>query len=235
MGWVLALRTHVSFVCLLITIASFKLNGWDESVWLCSFFVFLSCSSSMLYNDWIDRDHDKRKGKYFTSEKEKYFFCYVVIFYLAQIAYCVYLFKINNFYGIIGLCMMILGVLYNYVRNFDLLSNLIVSLSFALTCLFAITNSYTLEGIVWMVFIFLTAYAREIIKDLIDMGIDKGYKRSMALRFGTKTTSISAAYILVWSMILLFFIGKIALAYSVPVFIYVIYLATKIVFFIHIF
>ena len=127
----LAGRPLTGFYAFLLTIASFVVRG-EDALWGVSILagvVFWGLTMSiMLFNDWVDREHDLKKGKSFANEHADELIRYWVRLSSVTAMALVVL----SWYSVpvASLCAMvwIVGVLYSYIPHWYLVQNIIVAL-----------------------------------------------------------------------------------------------------------
>lgn len=152
--------------------------------------VFCGISATMVWNDFVDRFHDKQKGKVHALNNP------TAHSNLAQCLWCISVLSatlissLGNYWlllGIIALC--IVGLAYHRTYTVLGLSMLCVGVSSSAISLFAFLAGEPRNpslGIVLFFSIALSLMARETLKDLEDIEVDKGYKCTIPAVLGRK-------------------------------------------------
>jgi len=168
--------------------------------------VFCGVSATMLWNDYTDKQHDARKGKMHAqyhsqrySTLARWLWCIC--------ASCVVWADGQNKYwlslGIFTLCLA--GLFYDLTYRVTGLSMVVVGVASASVTLFALLLDQPrqpLFGFVLFVSVTLTLWAREILKDLDDTVVDRGYKRTLPAVWGRKTATLACGIMLLASTLI---------------------------------
>jgi 4-hydroxybenzoate polyprenyltransferase len=175
----------------LLTIIGFRLGGEARSLecgLAATIFAFVTMSI-MIFNDYIDRNHDRKKGKLAVSENPKkflYYWCGLNILTLAVLAGLIWL---NIWAALFCMLVWIVGICYSFIPNWYLVQNLIVAACSASPVLCGYRKDSNLASIIIIFLLFASLiYISEIYKDTKDRVIDKGYKETMPVRLGHKRT-----------------------------------------------
>lgn len=164
--------------------------------------------SIMSFNDYIDRFHDRKKGKFFASEHTEelsiylYFLCGITSFLLSGLA----LFSYQT--AIFCLTVWIFGLLYSYARRMLLFQNCIVAACSASPILAGMVyHGYLLlKPSVIFVSLFFLILRKEIYLDTKDSQIDEGYKATLPVRNGNIMTAFDTIpMVYAWSIPLLLY------------------------------
>lgn len=136
----------------------------------------------MMFNDWVDRWHDRKKGKTLVSDHESEFRKHL----LAHAGVLLFLLSvIANFFDpwVAGFAagVWVIGLLYSYTRQWFVVQNVIVALCSASPILCGAVHAGELTAPVGVVFLALATLImmREILKDIEDAPIDGGYKKTL--------------------------------------------------------
>lgn len=217
--WLKAFRLKMAVFAILLVMCSFVLENEtiDIYVWLIALVVTLGTINTMLTNDYVDREHDKLKGKNFASENENVLFPVVVILWAIIIMLSLVVMFYSRYQGGILLVCAYVGIMYSFTRKFPMLSAFSVALASALITLLPLAKSGM--SVVLFSSTFLFIFAREIVKDVDDKKIDerideKGnvYKKTLPVILNTETALIIAGFVLcagiICSWFLIPFTGK---------------------------
>lgn len=178
---------------LVLPIVSFR--SFEGAPWALRLTTTLSFAgltmSIMVFNDYIDRHHDRQKGKYFASEHPQEVLTYWTRLNLATGSALLYVGYHDI--GLASFCVMVwlLGLFYSFVPHWYVAQNLIV----ALCC-----GAPALCGAVWArkfdsdhlatFSLFATLlFISEVYKDIEDARIDTGYKDTIPVRNGHVATA----------------------------------------------
>ncbi len=201
--WLKAFRLKMAVFAILLVMCSFVLENEtiDAYVWLIALVVTLGTTNTMLTNDYVDREHDKLKGKTFASENEHVLFSVVVILWAIIIMLSLVVMFYSRYQGGILLVCAYVGIMYSFTRKFPMLSAFSVALASALITLLPLAKSGM--SVVLFSSTFLFILAREIVKDVDDKKIDerideKGnvYKKTLPVILNTETALILAGFVL---------------------------------------
>jgi hypothetical protein len=172
-----------AFILTLIGFSFYKTSVWHIAI-LTSLGFTISTASIMTFNDLIDKEHDKKKKKYFASINLKKLYRYwSIITSLAVLILCIIIFF--DFYLFL-FCFFILGLglFYSFIPNRCCANNMIVAFCSASPVLAGMI--YFKEINFYPIISFITFFGiimiREIVKDIEDRQIDPGYKKTIPIR-----------------------------------------------------
>jgi len=213
-AWIRSFRLPVVILAVLLTVVSFKISDQIDSVLLPALTVAITAIGYMLQNDWRDRFHDMKKGKFLASRAPKQFLALTITVWIAALVCTALMWKQDYRLSWLPISVIMLGLVHPETRHFFLLPQITTSLITASTVLFPMFLGRGSETL-WLLFtsVALIIFSREIIKDLDDMHIDKGYKRTLPLAIGGQNAATVAVGILAMSSFALlalphlFFIG----------------------------
>ncbi len=154
MGWILALRLHISVLAGLLAVASQKICKQEVNVSI-AVFVATAAAATMVHNDWRDRFHDLRKGKSFALTHAPFFLYFVVILWMLAGGQTVFLWKTKTFFGILSVAIMALGMIYSETRKMPFVPGLVVAIASASPSLYSLSRSTVALPIA--IFTFVTA------------------------------------------------------------------------------
>lgn len=205
--YIKVLRLPIVFMAGLCCFVSFKVSHVSYSVVLPVLFMLFMSSTCMVQNDWRDRDHDKRKKKYFASEKPFRFLAFLSVLWLATLILGIALYLQQPKFIFIILFSLVSGITYSETRKIAVVPNLLVALNAGATTLFPVFISDAPPLIIFMFFsVTAIIFAREIIKDVEDVECDVRYKKTLPILIGKKLSkSIAGIIIILASIISLIF------------------------------
>lgn len=200
--WVKALRSIIFILSGFLTLVGFHI-GRIEISWLVVCTVMLITCASMLQNDWRDRYHDIRKGKLLVTAHLKTFLIVLVTFWISTLFLILWVCQWNIMAGLILVAMALSGLIYSEVRKIPLLPLLLVVATFSSSSLLSLAmggDSYR----VTLLFIssVLIVSGREIMTDIRDVEIDRGYKATLPILLGIpKAKFLACTLIIVGSIV----------------------------------
>ncbi len=163
--------------------------------------------ATMIWNDYCDREHDKKKNKFFVSLNAKFYKIYAVTIWVLSLGVILFQYTIiKNIYLTLAFILYILiGIFYSQARKYFILSIIVVTFSVASGALVPLLISGT--NFIYTIHIFfiilLMIFVRELIKDISDVEYDKGYKKTLPVYFGKKFSYNLIIFILTISFILM--------------------------------
>ncbi len=184
MSWIAALRLPVCIMGVVFSILGFKLAG-IEQFWAVPVAIFFIGISTMLQNDWRDRFHDIRKGKFFAFQHERMFYRVLSVSWMITGTLVLHVFAEGVMMGIVLMTASFCGFLYSELRLVPLAPIVLVSLMSGIPILLPVAAGMGNMRI-WTLFFatLLIVFGRELTKDIEDMGIDRGYKWTIPLALG---------------------------------------------------
>lgn len=201
MRWIIALRPGCGALMGLLVISGFYLT--EQTInWYIIAVVFCITSTAMLWNDFYDKELDFGKGKTLAIEYPKQFIFYSTFFTVVSFALSILVAYQDLFSGLLCFALLVISLIYNNIQNIPVVKNLSISISAAVVLLFPLFkngNDLILWGMLVSVFVIISA--REYMKDVEDMEVDRGKKRTLALLMGSK---ISPKTVRLWKNILSF-------------------------------
>jgi 4-hydroxybenzoate polyprenyltransferase len=182
-------RPSTGLYAFLLTLIGFDFyENTPSAVVLLTGITFTGITMSiMIFNDWMDRDCDRAKGKTFASKHS-----YQLIQYFGWVVGATALTLISIAYWSLPLAFFcisvwIIGILYSFVRRLYLVNNLIVAICAGSP---ALCGAVFHEEIRWItactagIFASLV-FINEQYKDVKDVKADQGHKETMPSRCGT--------------------------------------------------
>lgn len=215
MEYLKALRPVMGIFSSLLCLAAFRLqaptffqvNPTQVVVLLIA--VFCGTSATMVYNDFVDREHDLRKGKCHAYES-KYAYADLAKRLYVVCAFCSAFSGSGISLGVICFCM-VLGIYYSStyrVRHLSMVTVGICSASPTLFALFVPSPRSIGLGVTLFLGVFVTICARETLKDIEDAEIDRGYKATIPAIWGISVGRKVAASILLGGSVPLLLLTK---------------------------
>ncbi len=195
MQWLNAMRPLCGMSTALLVISGFR-HGHQPIDWSVVIAVFFLTSMAMLWNDYHDRELDKAKGRFLASHHPVWFLRYALAFAVISFGLSVLVLFHNPSFGMLCMGMWITSLAYNKAQHNPLAKNVIVSLNVAATVMFPLL----LDGkilVLWLMAgsIVVIISAREFVKDVEDMEVDRGKKQTLALVMNSRINKKSAIYL----------------------------------------
>ena len=181
MQWLSATRPSCGAVTALLVILSF-LYAHQPIDWRVVVAVFFITSMAMVANDYQDREIDVAKGRPLAARYPVWFRYYALAFILISLGLSVMVWCHNSNFGMLCIGMWFTSIAYNKVQYNPVAKNIIVSFSVGATVLFPLlAGSAVFE--LWFIslVIVLIITVREYMKDVEDLDVDRGKKRTLAL------------------------------------------------------
>lgn len=165
--------------------------SWGVSVLTAVSFSGLTMSI-MVFNDWKDRHHDRKKGKFLASEHPKEFLGYWMI--LSAVTSGLLMLVAVQDPWLAGFCAFVwgVGILYSYIPHWFITQNLVVALCGGAPALCGGVHSRELNADSVLTFLlFMTLlFMGEVYKDIEDAWMDVGYKATLPVRLGLVRTVV---------------------------------------------
>ncbi len=202
LGYVKALRLPVCILGGLLVVVGYRLAGLGLSgAILPLVYTVVVASATMVWNDWRDRFHDVRKGRTFALQAGNKFLVFALSLWAVCLAFATLLLVGNLYQGILAFATLAAGLIYSETRMLLFVPNTMVALVSASPVLYATPVTYNAT----MIFLATACaiYAREIIKDMEDIGADEGYKRTLIQLAGERVACVVVSGFLALSAILL--------------------------------
>lgn len=187
MEWIKAFRPHALALAGLIAWLSYRLSE-KKANWLVIITVISITAMTALINDYVDREHDLRKGKELALKKTATFKLIVKICVSAALTLLILLtfnFNVPVASQALLWLMFLLGIIYSHLRSFPCATLLASGTGWSIITLVAIDNTACQQS-VWALF-WSTAFlitASENLCDMIDHRIDIGYKATFPVLAG---------------------------------------------------
>lgn len=173
---------------LVFPLVGFALYGevpWNIGVTTAIAFAGLTMSI-MVFNDWKDREHDRKKGKCFASEHSAALCSYWV--WLSAVTGMFLLWLAMQDIHVAALCAVVwcVGIAYSYVPHWYLVQNVIVAVcaSSPALCGAVYYGSVNAECALTFLLFMSLLFMAEVYKDIEDAPIDSGYKATLPVRIG---------------------------------------------------
>ena len=190
-----ALRVKMGVFALALCVASASLHGlsWaDSRLWLVAATCAWAPGAIVALNDWVDREHDRAKGRTLASDRPSAWIAWTLGLWLGYGALLIGVGVLApQALGWLG-AMAALGAVYSWLRAAPLVSGLTVSLSYALIVPAAASLGQGFEPRTWTMAltIALAVYGRETIADLEDLPVDRGYKATLPVLLGASRAAL---------------------------------------------
>lgn len=178
-AYIKSLRLSTGISASLLSYSAFILAHQDTP-WSIVISIGCICSATMAWNDYRDRENDRKKGKVFASNNPQPFLVFCLMLWTMACSISIYATYLYSFANTQLLWLGIfIGVTYSETRKLFLLPAVLVALATALPSMLAYKAEYQ-NGVLLLSFaIFLFIFARENIKDIEDKKIDTGYKNTL--------------------------------------------------------
>ena len=189
-------------------LAGFKATAKINSSAVCSAAAFFFVTASiMAFNDFVEHDHDRKKGKYFASVYTWLLLFAIMVCALAVLVCLTILAIINWPVAVFVAFVWIAGLLYscNIVRRWYIAQTIIVAILSACPLLCGTIFSGQISALTLTVFVllFVLILIRELAKDVEDAPFDPGFKETFPVRKGVPMTAF-VSLILVQVAMLIF-------------------------------
>lgn len=193
LAWLKLLRPTTALLAAIFTIVAFRVTH-QPIPWIAVITVMALASTAMLTNDWRDRYHDALKGKTLPVEYTRRFVILLSCAWSISIILIGFSFLLNG--TKIGLVLMMIAIaclLYSETRKIVLLPCTFVALVAASPILLPVAIGVPVGDVLQLfLFAFFVVFGREILKDIEDMGIDRGYKWTFPIAIGRFWSGIIA-------------------------------------------
>lgn len=193
LAWLKLLRPTTALLAAIFTIAAFRV-AHQPIPWIAVIAIMVLASTAMLTNDWRDRYHDVLKGKVLPVEYPRRFIILLSCAWSISAMLIGFSFLLHGIK--IGIVLTIIAVacqMYSETRNIVLLPCTFVALVAASPTLLPVTLGAPVSDILPLfLFAFFVVFGREILKDIEDMGIDRGYKWTFPIAIGRFWSGIIA-------------------------------------------
>ena len=192
--WIKPLRLQVGCLASLLTVAGLRVAGITSTMWILPTTVFAITCATMVQNDWRDRFHDVEKGKDLAFRYAKGFLALTIFAWATAIALTAVMWLMDGRLAVLAVLVIIVGMTYSEARQIAGASTLLVAVTSASPALFPVFIEKGSLG-TWLLFLSaaLVILGREVTKDIDDMNIDAGYKKTIPLLVGESRARVSAA------------------------------------------
>lgn len=202
-AWIKALRLPISILAGLLTVVSFKLVGLTSRSWLPALAVVAIACAHMVQNDWRDRFHDLKKGKDLAARHPRAFFVFTAIVWSIAAFLTLAVWRQDDRMGLIPACAMLVGFIHPETRRILLMPTTLGAITAASPVLFPVLVGNGSSAI-WLLFVAtaMVIFAREILKDLDDLSVDRGYKWTLPLKIGVDRSYTLVAALCLGSVVI---------------------------------
>lgn len=187
-------RPHTGLYAFLLALVSFGFFGWkDWPVALLTSVVFgLLTMSIMTFNDYVDRDHDVKKGKTFARDYRDALWRFWRSEALAVLVLLTALMYIAPHVAAFCLLVWLVGLWYSFIPHWFLVQNVLVALCSGSPALCGMVNAMMWDAKSVATFTLFTALIlfSEVNKDIEDHTIDIGYKSTVPVKWGARPASL---------------------------------------------
>ncbi|MCX6826425.1 MAG: UbiA family prenyltransferase [candidate division Zixibacteria bacterium] len=193
MGYIQALRLPVCLLAGMLTLCGFQLAvGSIQGAWLPALVVVVIASSTMVWNDYRDREHDRKKGKDFACLNRWRFLAFGLTLWFVSIALSLAIGVFESWtMACLALGITASGLVYSETRLVPFVPNALVALTAASPVLFPLAaGHHDFRLLLFYLAVTLAIHAREIAKDFDDVDIDPGYKWTLLQRVGQRRSLV---------------------------------------------
>lgn len=197
-----ATRPKMSIFGLLLFLASAQYvhaRWMDPLLWLTAMTIVPSICAIVITNDYIDRDHDRKKQRTLASEHPTTTLAVALSLWTIALLLILWIYTLNSTTAAILGVMSGIGLIYSWMRRVPLLSGLAVSLCYALLCplayQFDTAQTNPLHIAAATLTVFCAVHGRETLADLDDQHIDQGYKATMVVTLGALNARVIMALV----------------------------------------
>jgi 4-hydroxybenzoate polyprenyltransferase len=192
MKWINAMRPSCGILTALLVISGF-FYAHLRIDWIVVVTVFFITSMAMLINDYYDRDIDVAKGRLLASSQPVWFLRYALTIIVASFGLSIIVWLRNPYFGMLCMGMWFTSIVYNKVQRNPLAKNMIVSMNVGATILFpSLIGNNVFELCLLATCITCIVSVREFMKDVEDIEVDRGKKRTLALVMNSRLKRNSA-------------------------------------------
>lgn len=202
LGYVKALRLPVCVLGGLLVVVGYRLAGLElAGATLPLIYTILVASGTMVWNDWRDRHHDVLKGRTFALEAGKRYLVFAVVIWAICLVLATAILIRDPHQGILAFATLVAGLVYSETRMLPFVPNAMVAFVSASPALYALPVTYNAS----VVFLATACAicAREIIKDMEDIGADEGYKWTLIQLAGERGACVAAGTLFILSAVVL--------------------------------
>ena len=165
-----------------LTIVGFNLYGSIEILTFITAICFAGITGNiMLANDLYDRKNDVRKGKTLAAENPRKLFIFWMVFNASLVAGLAVI-SVQDFnLALFCVVVWLVVLLYSLTRRMVVINNLIVAVCSAAPILCGAVHMGVVDerSLRIAISIFSIIFARELFKDIEDVGSDVGYKSTI--------------------------------------------------------
>lgn len=202
-----ATRWPICLPSALMVIVSFALAQMPLSEALqVAIAVFFIAASTMVVNDYVDREADHTGGRdSIAYDQPRCFLGFTVTMWTLSFLTSLWLVSLSWRFSLLALALCILGIVYSFSRKILLLPSVIVAGTTALAASFPLTVVWIPEVAVFVGVAFLAIFGREEVKNLADWMQDQqtGWKKTLPCSIGKASGSIVARIFWVVAILLL--------------------------------
>lgn len=181
MKWVRAIRPSSGATTSLLVVSGFRHSDLPVN-WAVVITVCLLTCLAMVWNDYHDRDYDIAKGRVLANTNPIQFHRLALLFASVSLTMSGYVWWGKPSFGFLCFAMWVACMVYPFAQNNALSKNLIVSLTMAATVMFPIMDGVSVPRL-WLMAALITIIVsiREHAKDVVDVEVDRGKKKTLAL------------------------------------------------------
>lgn len=219
-----SMRIITVLMAVFMTALSFKIADLPLP-WYVLCFVFFAGCAVMVHNDLVDAEHDVARGKGFALTHKRNFRLFSWTLWGLAAVFAGITFRQNLSWGLLSAVLIVLGAFYQFTYTVPGLSALFVAGMAADAVLYSLLEKPTWMG--WVLFAGVAVFilGREILKDIIDLPWDVGYKRTLPLLMGINKSSLMATTLYLLAILLAAVLNARAL-FALP-FLWILYASMK--------
>lgn len=172
--YLVAMRPASGIFSFIIVLISFKgINFSLNQIISVALTEMVIVSYVMAQNDLDDYETDLLKGKDFVKNNKLAFSQFVLILRLIALFFAVSLVFANVNFALLALFHLFVGAYYSKTRHLPIINNLAVAITAASSSIFPLmVGHFSKTSLAITISVFLIIFAREIIKDIEDLGHD---------------------------------------------------------------
>jgi 4-hydroxybenzoate polyprenyltransferase len=146
--------------------------------------------SIMVFNDYVDRHHDRKKAKTFASEHPRELLQYWGVLNGITLGLVGMLAMWDVWTALFCVLVWVIGLLYSFIPHWFITQNAVVACCSGapILCGTVFNRGLSKESIVTFLLLASLIFLREVYKDTEDKEIDTGYKETLPVRFGHQPT-----------------------------------------------
>jgi len=178
-----------AFITTLIGFGYYDGAPWVVRLLTASAFAGLTMSI-MVYNDWVDRGHDRKKWKMFASEHPQEVFRWWINLSAITTVLVMLVATYNPLVAYFCLLVWGVGTLYSHIPHWYIVQNVVVAICAGSPALCGLVyhRQVTTGSLATFLMFSTLLFISEVYKDVEDSRVDEGYKATMPVKLGHRRT-----------------------------------------------